>query len=74
MKPKRPERENPQGELFKRELTKLIDMDHPMVLLAQLVEWQEFDDKFEPLFCENNGRPGLPTRPYYETKKRRKLI
>ena len=62
MTPSRPQNEQPQGELFKTELERIIDPEHALVKLARAVDWKRFDELFEPLFCEDNGCPGLPTR------------
>ena len=44
MPPKKPKlREN---ELFRMQLTNMIDMDHPLVKVAQLIDWSQFDEGF----------------------------
>lgn len=62
MKPQRPPNEDRQGDLFKRELLDVIDTKHPLVHVSHGINWREFDDKFEVLFCSTNGRPAVPTR------------
>lgn len=62
MKPRRPSSEEPQGELFRVELTQLIDLSRPLARLAGAVDWPQFDAAFAPLYDEGNGRPGIPTR------------
>ena len=39
----------------------MIDMKHPMVLLAQRIDWDEITASFGKFFTEK-GRPALPTR------------
>jgi IS5 family transposase len=61
MRPKQPDaRETP--ELFRARLENLIDRRHPLARLAELIDWQAFEDSFGPLYQERVGRPGLPTR------------
>ena len=39
MKPEKPPVEEPQRELFRVELTNMIDMRHGLVKLAKTVDW-----------------------------------
>lgn len=39
-----------------------LDMEHPLVRLAGVVPWERLASEFEPLYCADNGRPGLPIR------------
>jgi transposase, IS5 family len=48
-------------ELFRSRLENIIDMRHPMVLLAQRIDWDALAASFGKFFCEK-GRPALPTR------------
>ncbi len=59
----RPEEKNTrQGQLFEVELSTLVRRDHKLVKLSERIDWSRFESKFGELYCENNGRPGLPTR------------
>lgn len=51
-----------QGDLFQVELIDLVDMRHPLVILAGQIPWNDFDEAFQPLYCPDNGRCGIPTR------------
>lgn len=62
MTPRKPSSAHPQGDLFRVELTHLIDLDHPLAKLARLVDWDGFDQAFEPLFDADTGRPAVATR------------
>lgn len=44
------------------ELVHLIDLNHPLVKLAGVVDWSKFDAAFEPLFDDQTGRPAIATR------------
>ena len=61
MKPK-PLLPNLQRELFKPELTQLLDKNHPLVRLADKINWPQFDEAFGPCYCPDFGRPANPTR------------
>lgn len=43
-------------------LAEMLDQSHPLFQLAEKINWQMFDDAFEPLFCKDNGRPAKPIR------------
>src|SRR3712207_4720472 len=59
MRPKTPE---PRAdELFRSRLDNMIDLQHPLVRLAKLIDWSRFDRAFGDFYAEK-GRPGLPTR------------
>ena len=62
MRPQRPQREDPQGELFKVELVRLCAPGHPLVQLAHSIDWANFDLAFSPQYHPSTGRPALPTR------------
>lgn len=62
MKPKKRRKGPVQSSLIKVLLKDIISDDHPLVKLGDLVEWEVFEEKLGPTFCEDNGRPGLPIR------------
>jgi transposase InsO family protein len=39
-----------------------LDQKHPMFILAEKINWQQFEDVFSRLYCSDNGRPALPIR------------
>lgn len=49
---------NPQGDLFKTELIRIIDMSHSLVRLGAKVDWDRFDEVFgEPqVECVSKGK------------------
>src|SRR3546814_11507544 len=59
MAPKKPGQSS--DDLFRNRLEAMIDMDHPLVKLAGLVDWSRFDVAFGRFYTQK-GRPGLPTR------------
>jgi IS5 family transposase len=61
MRPKQPGL-LPDQELFRSRLENIIDPRHSLVRLARLIDWQQFETVFGPLYKDGVGRPGLPTR------------
>lgn len=60
MKPEKTSHEK-QGDLFKVELNRLVDLSHELIRLGDKMDWESFDTKFEKHYCEE-GRPGIETR------------
>ncbi len=60
MKPQTPA-DLPTGDLFRNRLENLIDRRHELVKLAQLIDWNHFDNEWGKAFCEH-GRPAIATR------------
>ena len=62
MKPKKPPQQNRQRDLFRVELTRIIDPGHPLVKLGGAVDWERLDALFGSTYCPDNGRPAVTTR------------
>lgn len=60
MKPHKIKRD-PQWDLFKIELNRIVNSQHPLVKLAHQIDWSAFDQKFEAQFADE-GRPAIATR------------
>jgi IS5 family transposase len=56
------EYDQPQIELFRVELERLLDLQHSLVKLAHSIDWQAFDKSFAAMWHDNNGRPAIDTR------------
>ena len=39
-----------------------LNRKHPLYILANRVNWAQFDEAFKDLYCSDNGRPGKPIR------------
>lgn len=52
---------NPNEDLFRSRLENIIDMRHPLVKLAEKVDWDKLSKHFEQYYAKE-GRPGLPIR------------
>ena len=62
MKPKKSSAKDPQGSLFQVELVKIIDMSHPLVVLAGKIDWDSFEAVLDCHFSETDGAPAKPVR------------
>ena len=49
---------SPEIDLFRQELVNLIDLRHPLVKLAQAVDWKSCESRFGGLYAAGIGRPG----------------
>jgi len=43
-------------------LSDMLDQSHPLYRLADKIDWGKFETAFQPLYCQDNGRPGKPIR------------
>ena len=61
MKPKKTEHK-PQRELFRVELSFLVDANHPLVKLGGRINWKAFEEHLEPTYHDKTGALGIDTR------------
>jgi len=61
MKP-RERRDSGQGDLLRSRLDQIIDMRHPLVVLARKVDWAFLEKTFGEAYTDGPGQPPLPTR------------
>jgi len=59
-----PKEKRPSGQqpLIGARLEFLIDLDHELARLAQVIPWEAVAKDFYPMYCPGNGRPAIPTR------------
>lgn len=57
-----PDHDQPQIDLFRIELERLLDLQHPMVRLARHIDWTAFEKAFADMWHDSNGRPSIDTR------------
>ena len=50
------------SDLFRQELSNLIDLRHPLVQLSRKIDWPCCEDRFGGLYATGVGRPGHPIR------------
>ena len=61
MRPQQTDPEPPE-DLGRARLSQQIDLRHPLVQLAGLIDWQGFEVRFGKLYHPHLGRPGVPIR------------
>lgn len=49
-------------DLFRNKLSHLLNQRHALYQLAEIINWQSFEDEFGCLYCDHNGSPGKPIR------------
>ena len=55
-------RDDRQKDLLLPDLDQIIDMGHPLVRLAGLIDWNVLNERFSSVCQAGSGQPGLPTR------------
>jgi IS5 family transposase len=58
----RERRESGEQDLFRSRLDQIIAMSHPLVRLANAIDWRFLEEKFGAVYADGAGRPPLPTR------------
>jgi IS5 family transposase len=51
-----------QADIFRSRLDQIVDMKHPLALLAGKVDWGFLEGVFGAVYTDKPGRPPLPTR------------
>ena len=51
-----------QLDLFQTHLDRVINPSHPLVILAEKIDWQRFDTALANCYCPDNGAPAKATR------------
>ena len=59
MKPKKP---NNHPDLFRSQLSQIIDLNHPLVKLSHKINWARLEKKIDVVYSAGSGHPPLPTR------------
>jgi IS5 family transposase len=59
MKPKSPDN---TPDLFRAQLSQILNLKHPLCRLSQQIDWRVFESEYGRLYKADRGRPGLPTR------------
>jgi len=58
----KPKKQYEETQLFQSRLDQIINLKHPLCILAAKIDWQSFDEKFGQEYTDQTGRPGIPTR------------
>ncbi len=61
MKP-RPRPKSDQLDLFQAHFDQILNPDHPLVVLANKIDWQRFDGALADCYCPDNGAPAKAAR------------
>ncbi len=59
MKPKKPQN---HPDLFRSQLSQIINMEHALVRLSKRINWERLEVKIDTVYSEGSGHPPLPTR------------
>jgi transposase, IS5 family len=57
-----PKSRSPQCELFGAHLSELLNRDHPLYVLAERIDWSEFEAAIDACYADELGRPGVNMR------------
>lgn len=57
-----PKARPPQRELFGARLSELLNPEHPLYVLAERIDWSQFDTAIDACYADELGRPGVNTR------------
>lgn len=58
----KPKATTPQCELFGARLSELLNPAHPLYVLAERIDWSQFDTAIDACYADELGRPGVNTR------------
>jgi IS5 family transposase len=58
----KPKATTPQCELFGAQLSELLNREHPLYVLAERIDWSQFDAAIDACYADELGRPGVNTR------------
>jgi len=59
MKPQKPDN---SVDLFRAQLSQMLNMSHPLVRLCERMNWAKLEDEIDLMYSDNAGQPPLPTR------------
>lgn len=51
-----------RGDLFRSRLEQILNPDHPLLILAEKIDWTRFTSEIDACYAAEIGRPGIPTR------------
>ena len=55
-------KKSPNQSSFFFSLEDTLNAKHPLYILANHIDWEQFETAFSPLYCPDNGRPAKPIR------------
>ncbi len=57
-----PKKTSETPDLFKARLDQILNVNHPLFMLANQIDWVYFEQQFKSTYVEHWGRPGSPIR------------
>ena len=61
MKPRK-QKAVPQDDLCKVRLADIVNPQHPLVEIRDIIDWERLDQELGQAFCATHGASALPTR------------
>lgn len=58
----RPKKRHSEPELFQARLDQILNIKHPLFILANQIDWSYFETEFGVFYSEERGRSGKPIR------------
>ncbi|MCG8604985.1 IS5 family transposase [bacterium] len=58
----RPKKSFTPAQLFQSRLDQILNLKHPLIVLAHEIDWSSFENAFGSYYCEYRGRTGAPIR------------
>ncbi|QEG34750.1 IS5 family transposase [Bythopirellula goksoeyrii] len=58
----KPKKQTLQRELFGAHFSEMLNPEHPLYVLAERIDWQQFDVAIDSCYADELGRPGVNTR------------
>lgn len=58
----KPQVQEPTADLFRSELKSILNLRHELCRMAELIEWQRFENQLAEFFPSEKGCPALPSR------------
>ena len=58
----KPRQNSPNRRLFETRILDFVDSTHPLIILAQKLNWSHLESHFERLYLSDRGQPPLPVR------------
>lgn len=50
------------ADLFRSRMGQILNLDHPLLILAEQIDWKSFETQIDACYAADIGRPGIPTR------------
>jgi len=57
-----PKKRHEEPDLFRSNLEQILNRKHPLLVLADQIDWTCFEEAFGSTYVEETGRPGIPIR------------